>query len=237
MNFVSVEFFLLFWGPGLLHAWRDRRAAKIVILCASCMFYAYWDWRFLSLLVVVTLMDYFISVRIHSLSDDPERRNWLILSIFVNLAILGYFKYFNFFIDTFNALFGLRLPEMNIILPVGISFYIFETISYVIDVYRRKAEPAHSLLDYAVFVTFFPRLVAGPIMRASQFLPQLYRGLRLSRENFLAGRPIFCPGLAQEDRGRRFGRPAGGRGLPDPGSLFERDRDFGRAFVFGPDLF
>jgi alginate O-acetyltransferase complex protein AlgI len=125
----------------------------------------------------------------------------LILSIVVNLAILGYFKYFNFFIDTFNILFyplGWNLRGFDIILPVGISFYIFETISYVLDVYKHSAQPARSLLDYAVFVTFFPRLVAGPIMRASQFLPQLYRGLQFSRDNFLIGAQLFAQGLIKK---------------------------------------
>jgi len=165
------------------------------------VFYAYWDWRFLSLLIIVTVMDYYISVKIHSLSDHRARRSWLILSIVINLIILGYFKYFNFFVDTFNVLFdpfGWNLREFDIILPVGISFYIFETISYVVDVYKHNAQPARSLLDYAVFVTFFPRLVAGPIMRASQFLPQLYRGLQFSRENFLAGAQLFAQGLIKK---------------------------------------
>lgn len=202
MSFVSVEFFLLFFTVLFLLAfWRNSLARKIIILSASCVFYAYWDWRFLSLLVIVTVMDYYISVKIHSLSDHRASRNWLIVSIVINLIILGYFKYFNFFIDTFNILLkplGWTLREFNIILPVGISFYIFETISYVIDVYRGSAQPARSLLDYAVFITFFPRLVAGPIMRASQFLPQLYRGLQFSRENFIIGAQLFVQGLIKK---------------------------------------
>ncbi|MBI5354361.1 MAG: MBOAT family protein [Chloroflexi bacterium] len=202
MNFVSVEFFLLFITVLILLAlWRNPIVRKIIILCASCVFYAYWDWRFLSLLIIVTLMDYYISVKIHSLNDQRLKRNWLIVSIVINLTILGYFKYFNFFIDTFNVLLksqGWMLHEFNIILPVGISFYIFETISYVMDVYKGNAQPANSLLDYAVFVTFFPRLVAGPIMRASQFLPQLYRGLQFSRENFFIGAQLFVQGLIKK---------------------------------------
>ena len=202
MNFVSIEFVLLFVTVLiLLSLLRNSIAHKVIILLASCVFYAYWDWRFLGLLVIVTVMDYYISVKIHSLSDHHARRNWLILSIVVNLVILGYFKYFNFFIDTFNILFDpfdWNLRGFDIILPVGISFYIFETISYVVDVYKGSAQPARSLLDYAVFVTFFPRLVAGPIMRASQFLPQLYRGLQFSRDNFLAGAQLFAQGLIKK---------------------------------------
>ena len=172
MNFVSVEFLLLFSVVLIvLSLWRNSLVHKLVILCASSIFYAYWDWRFLGLLVIVTLMDYYISVKIHSSGDRTVRKNWLIFSLIVNLTILGFFKYYNFFIDSFNIFLktlNWSLPELEIILPVGISFYIFETISYVVDVYKGNANPAKSVLDYAVFVTFFPRLVAGPIMRASQ---------------------------------------------------------------------
>jgi alginate O-acetyltransferase complex protein AlgI len=115
--------------------------------------------------------------------------------------ILGFFKYFNFFIDTLNWMFtsaGVHFNGLEIILPIGISFYIFETISYVVDVYRKDSIPAHSLLDYAVFATFFPRLVAGPIMRASIFLPQLYRGVRFSKENFIIGAQLFAQGLLKK---------------------------------------
>ncbi len=202
MNFVSIEFVLLFFTILiLLSLWRNSLVRKIIILLASCVFYAYWDWRFLGLLIIVTVMDYYISVKIHSSNDYHVRRNWLVLSIVVNLLVLGYFKYYNFFVDTFNILLDpldWHLPELDIILPVGISFYIFETISYVVDVYKRNAQPAHSLLDYAVFITFFPRLVAGPIMRASQFLPQLYRGLQFSRDNFQAGAQLFAQGLIKK---------------------------------------
>ncbi len=202
MNFVSAEFFLLYFTILLLLGlWRNPLVRKMIILLASCVFYGYWDWRFLGLLIVVTVMDYYISVKIHSSNAHHVRRNWLIISIIANLLILGYFKYYNFFIDTFNAALeplGWDLPELDIILPVGISFYIFETISYVVDVYKGTARPAHSLLDYAVFITFFPRLVAGPIMRATQFLPQLYRGLQFSRENFFAGAQLFAQGLIKK---------------------------------------
>jgi alginate O-acetyltransferase complex protein AlgI len=202
MNFVSIEFFLLFFTILLLlNLWRNPLVRKVIILLASCVFYAYWDWRFLGLLIVVTVMDYYVSVKIHDSTEHHVKRNWLTFSIVANLLILGYFKYYNFFVDTFNLALdplGWRLPELNIILPVGISFYIFETISYVLDVYKGVARPAHSLLDYAVFITFFPRLVAGPIMRASQFLPQLYRGLQFSRDNFFSGAQLFAQGLIKK---------------------------------------
>lgn len=202
MTFVSLEFFVLLASVLILVTiFRNITGQKIILLLASCAFYAYWDWRFLGLLGLVTIMDYSISVMLVKTKSPQLRRSFLIASLVINLVILGFFKYFNFFVDTFNwmfAQFGLHFSGMHIILPVGISFYIFETISYVVDVYRGDSEPAHSLLDYAVFATFFPRLVAGPIMRASNFLPQLYQGVRFSRENFVIGAQIFVQGLLKK---------------------------------------
>jgi alginate O-acetyltransferase complex protein AlgI len=174
---------------------------KIIILSASCFFYAFWDWHFLGLLAAVTVVDFFISRYLAYSYDEKIRKILLAISIIFNLGLLGLFKYFNFFIDNLNFLLsslGLQLGTLNIILPVGISFYIFETLSYVIDVYRRTAQPAASLVDYAVFITFFPRLVAGPIMRASRFLPQLERGVQLNVGNFVAGAQLFAQGLIKK---------------------------------------
>ncbi|MDO8755680.1 MAG: MBOAT family protein [Anaerolineales bacterium] len=202
MSFVSLEFTRLLTAVLILLA--ISRAAgwrKFILLLASCVFYAYWDWRFLGLLVFVTVMDYYISIWLVASRNERTRKAMLFASVVVNLSILGYFKYFNFFIDSLNLILtrvGFNLPELQIILPIGISFYIFETLSYVIDVYRRHTEPADSLLDYAVFVTFFPRLVAGPIMRASHFLPQLKRGIHFSRENFVVGAHLFAQGLLKK---------------------------------------
>ena len=202
MNFVSIEFAILLASVLLLTAvFRAPLVRKLVILSASCAFYAFWDWRFLGLLVFVTVLDYYISVALIHSKDARRRKLLLAVSVTANLLILGFFKYFNFFVDSMNLMLvplGLRLPELQIILPIGISFYTFETLSYVIDVYRGKTEPAHSLLDYAVFITFFPRLVAGPIMRASHFLPQLYRGVRFSKENFILGAQYFVQGLLKK---------------------------------------
>jgi len=199
MSFVSIEFLLLFTGVifGLL-IFRKHLYKKFIILLASCVFYAYWDWRFLGLIALVTFFDYFISRYLANSESKSARKKMLVLSITLNLSILGIFKYFNFFVDNLNLIFspfGFEYSGMEIILPVGISFYIFETISYVIDIYRRVAEPADSLLDYAVFVTFFPRLVAGPIMRAAHFLPQIKRQIALNIDNFVNGAHIFAQGL------------------------------------------
>ena len=202
MSFISLEFGILLTVVLLLVILiRNALARKVILLIASCAFYAYWDWRFLGLLIFVTVMDYFISVWLVRSQNPRTRKAMLITSVTVNLLILGFFKYFNFFTGSFNAVMssvGLHLPELQIILPIGISFYIFETLSYVVDVYRGHTHPAHSLLDYAVFVTFFPRLVAGPIMRASHFLPQLDRGIQFSRENFIRGAQLFGQGLVKK---------------------------------------
>ena len=202
MSFISLEFAALLLAVLILVAvFRAATWRKWILLAASCAFYAYWDWRFLGLLVFVTVMDYFISVWLTRSRSQAERKALLAISVTINLLILGFFKYFNFFVGSFNALLGSlgwHLPELQIILPIGISFYTFETLSYVIDVYRNRTPPANSLLDYAVFVTFFPRLVAGPIMRASHFLPQLDRGVKFSRENFMIGAQFFGQGLVKK---------------------------------------
>lgn len=202
MSFVSVEFaVLLVVVLTLLFLIKATLPRKLVLLAASCVFYAWWDWRFLGLLAFVTVLDYYISQMLVHTEDPRRRKLLLVISVTANLGFLGFFKYFNFFIDSLNAAFaplGWNLSTLNIILPIGISFYTFETISYVIDVYRGVAKPAHSLLDYAIFISFFPRLVAGPIMRATQFLPQLERGLILNLANLVEGAQWFLRGLLKK---------------------------------------
>ncbi len=202
MSFISLEFFILLVAVlSFVTLVRNPTGRKWILLVASCSFYAYWDWRFLGLLIFVTVMDYYISVWLVRSTYQRIRKTMLATSVVINLSILGFFKYFNFFTGSFNALLaslGWHLPELTILLPIGISFYIFETISYVVDVYRGQTHPAHSLLDYAVFVTFFPRLVAGPIMRASHFLPQLDRGIQFSYENLIRGAQFFGQGLVKK---------------------------------------
>jgi alginate O-acetyltransferase complex protein AlgI len=196
---VSIEFAVLLLGVLLsLIAFRAASVRKLTLLAASCLFYAYWDWRFLGLLATVTILDYTISRYIVSAPTLRRKRLLLAFSIVSNLGFLFYFKYFNFFLGTLNAALlplGWQLDTLNIILPIGISFYTFETLSYVIDIYHDLIPPAKSILDYAIFITFFPRLVAGPIMRAQQFLPQLERGLQLNLDNLAAGLQLFMRGL------------------------------------------
>jgi len=179
MLFVELRFFLFFliafavyWGL------RKNRSRKLWLLGCSYLFYGAWDWRFLTLVIFSTMIDQFVGLKIAQ-NEDPRRRwRWLLVSLVGQLSLLGYFKYFNFFIDSaadFAELLGLPASRrtLEIILPVGISFYTFQTLSYTLDIYRRRLQPARTWLDFYLFVAFFPQLVAGPILRAAGFLPQL----------------------------------------------------------------
>jgi len=168
-------FVIVFAGHWLL---RGSTLRKLWLLAASYVFYAAWDWRFLSLIIASTLIDYTAGMLMSRDLSSRRRKACLVMSLVGNLGILGFFKYYNFFIESavgFTELIGLPLPArtLNLILPVGISFYTFQTLSYTIDVYRSRLEPTRRLLDLALFVGFFPQLVAGPIVRATDFLPQL----------------------------------------------------------------
>lgn len=150
------------------------------ILIASYVFYGWWDWRFLSLITFSSLVDFMVGRQLGKTTSDAGRKRWLYLSLAANLGLLGFFKYFNFFVDQFVAAFaglGVNLSPgtLHIILPVGISFYTFQTLSYTIDVYRRKLEPTDDWLAFFAYVSFFPQLVAGPIERSTQLLPQFMR--------------------------------------------------------------
>ena len=151
---------------------------KVFLLAFSYFFYGYWDYRFCSLLLLSTVIDYFTGKYIWLSNDSKVRKKLLLVSLFSNLGILGFFKYFNFFIGSFDNitnLFGYNLDylHLNIILPVGISFYTFQTLTYTIDIYRREIKPVNSFIDFALYVSFFPQLVAGPIERAKNLLPQI----------------------------------------------------------------
>jgi alginate O-acetyltransferase complex protein AlgI len=179
MLFVEARFFL-FFAVVFAVTWslRGNRERKIFLLAASYFFYAAWDWRFLSLIFISTAIDYIAGLMIAREAPRLGRRTWLLASIAANLGILGFFKYYNFFVDSGTDLFdlfGLHFPArtLDIILPVGISFFTFQSMSYTFDIYQKKLQPIHSPLDFALFVSFFPQLVAGPIVRAASFLPQL----------------------------------------------------------------
>ena len=149
-----------------------------LLVIASYVFYSWWDVRFLSLIIISTITDFIVGRRIHSETSQGTRKAWLLLSLTVNLGMLGFFKYWNFFIESAATLLesvgaNPNVPLLSVVLPVGISFYTFQTLSYTIDIYRHRIEPEPSLLRFGLFVAFFPQLVAGPIERAKHLLPQL----------------------------------------------------------------
>lgn len=183
MFFNSIDFavflpiiFILFWSLKRL----GLHYQNTLIVIASYVFYGWWDYRFLALIIFSTLVDYSIAQGMRN-NKEPKKRNRLLwISIAVNIGILWFFKYFNFFADNFISAFSFFGEEiqpntLNIILPVGISFYTFQTLSYTIDVYRKKLEPTNNFIAFAAFVSFFPQLVAGPIERATHLLPQFYK--------------------------------------------------------------
>ncbi|MBF1097142.1 MAG: MBOAT family protein, partial [Riemerella sp.] len=183
MIFNSIDFaiflpivFLIYWYL----ADKGLKLQNLFILAASYVFYGWWDWKFLMLIVFSTLVDYTIGCLLKNQENEKKRKILLYTSLIINLSFLGFFKYYNFFVENFVeafTLFGIKLniETLNIILPVGISFYTFQTLSYTIDVYQRKLEPTKDLIAFASFVTFFPQLVAGPIERATDLLPQFYK--------------------------------------------------------------
>lgn len=178
MTFNSIQYALFL--PTVIAAYwlLPARARLPLLLTASYVFYGSWDYRFLSLIVVSTVTDYIVGRALGVVADERKRRALLATSLLVNLSILGFFKYFHFFVDSAVGLLsraGLQanVSFLEIVLPVGISFYTFQTISYTFDVYRRRMEPCRSLLVFAVYVSYFPQLVAGPIERARRLLPQL----------------------------------------------------------------
>src|SRR3989440_1520410 len=166
----------------LLIYWRlPFRKQNYLLLAASYFFYAWWDWRFLILMAGSTLVDYLVARKIAATSDERTRRLLLLFSIVLNFSFLGVFKYFNFFVESMAhlaALLGLKqipVGVWRILLPPGISFYTFQEVAYIVDVYHRKVEPAKSLVDYALFISLFPHLIAGPIQRPSHLLPQVQK--------------------------------------------------------------
>ena len=181
MLFNSIDFVVFFPIVFLLYWFAtkgDIKRQNILLLIASYFFYACWDYRFLFLLIFSTLLDYFTGLKMGDAKNQRTKKFWFWLSICVNLGFLGIFKYFNFFASSFSdalSLVGIRANfwTLNVILPVGISFYTFHGLSYVIDIYNSKIKPEKNFIDYSLFVSFFPLLVAGPIERATHLLPQI----------------------------------------------------------------
>ena len=193
MLFNSIDFaiflpivFVLYW-----FVFNSRlKIQNFLLVVSSYVFYGWWDWRFLSLIIYSSIVDYFIGIKLSNENNPIKRKLFLWISITVNLGFLGFFKYYNFFIDNFSiafSFFGSKISPntLNIILPVGISFYTFQTLSYTIDVYKRKLEPTKDIISFFAFVSFFPQLVAGPIERATNLLPQFYK-----KRNFIYSQAV-----------------------------------------------
>lgn len=200
--------FLVFFAVVMAVHWvlRANFARKFWLLAASYWFYGVWDWRFLFLIFASTVIDYFAAHRLKRarVADDQKAaRRWLIVSLVANLGILGFFKYYNFFAESAASMlhwFGLPVGDvtLGIVLPVGISFFTFQTMSYSIDVYRGKLEPVRNFFDFALFVSFFPQLVAGPIVRAIDFLPQLDAQRRFADIKFQRACGQFLSGFIKK---------------------------------------
>ncbi|WP_291136221.1 MBOAT family O-acyltransferase [Flavobacterium sp. UBA7663] len=203
MLFNSIEF-LLFLPTVFFLYWfvfkNQLRAQNVLLLVASYIFYGWWDWRFLSLIIASTFLDYFIAIQLGKTDIAKKRKFLLGISLVGNLGMLGFFKYYNFFVASWIEAWSsvgitMEASTLNIILPVGISFYTFQTLSYTIDVYRKEMQPTKSFIDFAAFVTFFPQLVAGPIERASHLLPQFYKKRAFDYQNAVDGVKLIIWGM------------------------------------------
>ena len=200
MLFNSLEFALFFLLVFSLYSVLGHRAQNRWLLVASYVFYGAWDWRFLGLIFLSTVVDYWVGIWLSRSEDSRRRRRLVTFSVFTNLGILGLFKYAGFFAGSFSHLMAaiglsVRPFTLEVVLPVGISFYTFQTLSYTIDIYRRRLEPTRNFLNFALFVAFFPQLVAGPIERASRLLPQIAQPRRINFEGIRAGSWLVLWGL------------------------------------------
>jgi alginate O-acetyltransferase complex protein AlgI len=195
MLFNSIEYLLFLPIVVILYWWLNKKALlyqNTFLLLMSYLFYGMWNWKFLFLLVFSTLLDYYSAIKIEQSQSKRRKKFWLILSVGINLGFLGVFKYFNFFSDIVTDvkhLFGLNssIARLDVLLPVGISFYTFHGLSYVFDCYNEKIEVRKNFIDYGLFVSFFPLLVAGPIERANHLLPQIESKRTFTQQNAVNG--------------------------------------------------
>ena len=204
MLFNSIEF-LLFLPTIFILYWfvfnKNLKYQNTLILVSSYVFYGWWDYRFLSLIFLSTIVDYVIGLSISNQSSKKKQKSLLWGSVLFNLSVLGFFKYYNFFVDSWVELFsslGYEIKSiwtLNFILPVGISFYTFQTMSYTIDIYRKKLEPTKDFISFASFVSFFPQLVAGPIERASNLLPQILKKREFQYDQVIQGLKLILWGM------------------------------------------
>ena len=197
--------FIAFLIPVVLIFWRlDRRAQNVFLLLASYFFYGWWDWRFLALMIGSTTMDFVIAHKIVPAEHNPHRKEWFILSLVLNFTILGVFKYFDFFAGSFVGmmntlgLHNIPLPLIRVILPPGISFYTFQEVAYIVDVYKGRIEASRSFFEYGLFISFFAHLIAGPIQRPSHLLPQVQRERTLNPDRFFDGLMLIFSGMIRK---------------------------------------
>ncbi|EZH75319.1 acyltransferase [Aquimarina atlantica] len=204
MLFNSLAFFLFLCIVFVLYwfiVYKNLKFQNILLLIASYVFYGWWDWRFLSLIALSTLTDYFVGFRIYQSKDKLMQKRWLWVSVLFNLGLLGFFKYYNFFVESWVDLLtsvGYEFQNtwtLKVILPVGISFYTFQTLSYSIDIYRKKLKPTNDFIAFAAFVSFFPQLVAGPIERATNLVPQFLKKRKFTYQNFSTGIKLMIWGF------------------------------------------
>lgn len=204
MLFNSFEFFIFLPIVFILYWFvlnKRLTTQNLLVLSASYVFYGWWDYRFLSLIVISTVVDYFVGLTIYKSQKSSVRKKWLLVSVLFNLGLLGFFKYYNFFIESWVELLssiGYDLENtwtLKVILPVGISFYTFQTMSYSIDIYRKQLKPTKDFIAFAAFVSFFPQLVAGPIERASNLLPQMLKSRKFNKYKTINNLELIVWGL------------------------------------------
>ena len=199
-SFTFLVFFVVVFGLYWFVFKKHYKYQNILLLISSYVFYGWWDWRFLSLILFSTIVDFYVGRVLGQTTKNKHRRFLLWISIAVNIGLLGFFKYYNFFIDNWVDVWSklgvtMHKSTLQIILPVGISFYTFQTLSYTIDLYLNKIKPEKSIINFAAFVAFFPQLVAGPIERAKNLLPQFSIQRKFSYQKAISGLHLIIWGL------------------------------------------
>ena len=200
MLFNSLDFVLLLGSVLALYFFLDRRRQNLLLLAASYVFYGFWNWRFLALVFFAAVVDYTAGRGIAAARTERGRRAWVICSVAFNLGILAYFKYLGFFLESAVALLerlgvSANVPMLEIVLPVGISFFTFQSMSYIFDVYRGRVPATKSLTDYLLYVSFFPQLAAGPIERAERLLVQFQNERTVTADGVYRGLLLLLWGL------------------------------------------
>lgn len=206
MLFPTTIFIFLFGPISIVGYWliKGERLRRFWLILVSYIFYGWWDWRFCALLIISTLIDYMVGIRVHEAKDPIIRKRWLIVSLCSNLGMLGFFKYAMLLMSTWNSFVdwigvGHTFPNYEILLPIGISFFTFQTMSYTIDIYRKKITPTYDMVEFATYVALFPQLIAGPIVRYSE-ISETLRNLpkKLTTENLNLGLFYFAAGLSKK---------------------------------------